>query len=110
MVECTTGLLKGDKRSQLIERTEAIRKRIDTSHVRILPVMVTSKSRTQVRGDLEEAEKLGLLVITQEQLQEALEFRTLLMPDADALFEDGVKAVREGQAKYQAEPELDIGP
>jgi hypothetical protein len=50
VAECTTGLLKGDKRSQLIERTDAIRKRIDGSHVRILPVMVTSMTRVQVRA------------------------------------------------------------
>jgi hypothetical protein len=70
--------------------------------------MVTSKARAQVRADLEEAEKLGLLIITQEQLKEALEFRTLTMPNADALFEDAVKAVRESQAKHQPEPELEL--
>ena len=108
VTECTTGLLKGDKRSQLIERTDAIRKRIDGSHVSILPMMVTSKTRAQVRADLEEAEKLGLLVITGEQLQEALEFRTLMMPDANAVFEDALKAVREAQTEHKPQTELDV--
>lgn len=70
-------------------------------------MMVTSMTRAQVRADIEEAEKLGLLVITQEQLQEAL-VRTLMMPNADALFEDAAKAVHEAQAKYKPEPQLDV--
>src|SRR3546814_15589325 len=49
IVECTTGLLKAEnKLAKLVERTEAVRKSLRTSgnhHLRVMPVIITSKTR-----------------------------------------------------------------
>jgi len=103
VIECTTGLLKADnKMPRLIERAEALRRSLDASgnrHLRVLRVMVTSKEREEVKADLEQAEKLGVVVITKETLREALN-RTLVVPNAENIYVDGERAAREGQDKY----------
>jgi hypothetical protein len=56
VVECTTGLLKADsKMARVIERAERVRAQVQGSGFRVLPVMVTSKTRADVKADLEEA-------------------------------------------------------
>lgn len=104
VIECTTGLLKAEnKMALLVDRTEALKRRLEASgnrHLHVLPVMVTSKAREEVKADLEQAEKLGVVVLTRESLEEALK-RTLVLPDADALFAEGEQAVQAAQAKYQ---------
>ena len=67
----------------------------------MLPVIVTSKAREEVKADLEQAEKLGIVVLTRESLEEALK-RTLVLPDAEALFAEGEQAAQAAQAKYQS--------
>ena len=103
VIECTTGLLKTEnKLASLVERTEAVRRRLAASgnrHLHILPVIVTSKSREEVRADLEQAEKLGVFVLTRESLEEALK-RTLFFPNAEALFAEAEQAVLIAQEKY----------
>lgn len=103
VIECTTGLLKADnKLPRLIERAEALRRSLDASgnrHLRVLRVMVTSKEREEVKADLEQAEKLGVVVMTKETLQEALS-RTLVLPNAENIYAEGERAVQERQSKY----------
>jgi len=107
VVECTLGLLKSEhKMARLIERTEAIRAQVDASH-HVLPVMVTSKTRKEVRAELPDAEKLGVLVMTRENLNEAIR-RTMLMPNADAAYEEAERLVAEAQARHEAQPELEL--
>jgi hypothetical protein len=100
VIECTTGLLKADnKLPRLIERAEALRGRLEASgnrHLRVLPVIVSSKSREEVRADLEQAEKLGVLVLTKESLRQAID-RTLVRQDADQIYAEGERVVRERQ-------------
>ncbi len=103
-IECTTGLLKAEnKLALLVDRTEALRRRLEASgnrHLHVLPVMVTSKSIEEVKADLEQAEKLGIVVVTRESLEDALK-RTLVLPDAEALFARGVQKAQAARAKYQ---------
>jgi hypothetical protein len=112
VVECTTGMLKADKLSRLIERTERVKQQVPAI-TSVLPVIVTSKVRMEVRVDLEAAAKQGVLVLSKEQLDNGLEIRTLLLPDADALYDEAERAVSEAQARYlrepETEPELDLG-
>lgn len=107
VIECTTGVLKADhKLSILIDRAEAIKTRLSSSnnsHLRVLPVILTSKSRMEVRTDLEQAERLGILVITRENIQEALR-RTAIQQDADKLFAEAEEAVKVALAKYEQKP------
>lgn len=89
VVECTTGLLKAEnKLAILIDRTEAVRKRLfqsGNSHLKLLPVIVTSKTKEEIKADLEQAQKLGVHVVTQETLQELLQ-QSIASPDAEAIF------------------------
>jgi hypothetical protein len=73
VIECTTGLLKAENKLSLLhERAEAARRGLaasNSAHLRLMPVMVTSKMRADITPDLEIAEKLGVLVLTRESLE-----------------------------------------
>lgn len=103
VIECTTGLLKADnKLPRVIERAETLRRKLDASgnrHLRVLAIMVTSKDREEVKADLEQAEKLGVVVVTKGSLLQALD-RTLVLPDAEGIYAEGERTAREGQQKY----------
>ena len=63
IVECTTGLLRADnKLPKLVARYATVRQRLDRSnngHVKLLPIMVSTLPREELKADLEQAEKLG---------------------------------------------------
>ncbi len=103
VIEITTGVLKADnKLAHLVDRTEAVRRRLQSSNnagARVMPVIVTTKSRMEVRADLEQAERLGVLVITREVLETATT-RTLVQPDADRIFAEGEQTIAEGLSKH----------
>ena len=103
VVECTIGLLKdGSKLQRLHERTESVRRNLDSSsthHVRVLPVIITAKTREEVRADLEQAEKLGMYVITSELIEDLIN-RTLFPQNADQLFQEAETEVAEAKAVY----------
>jgi Na+-transporting NADH:ubiquinone oxidoreductase subunit NqrA len=65
----------------------------------VLPVIVTSKPRDEISADLEQAQRLGVLVLSKENLTEALS-RTILQPDAERLYAEVEEAVRTAQGKY----------
>lgn len=102
IVECTTGLLKAEnKLAKLVERTELVRKRIASSgngHLKLLPVIVTAKSKEEVRADLDQAQELGVAVVTRETLEEIIP-QTVVAVDADTIFERALDSVqlKEGQ-------------
>jgi len=109
VVECTTGLLKAEnKLGLLLQRTEAVRRALDASnhrHLRVLPVVVTSRMKTEIAADIEQAEKLGILVLSRENLDLAIS-QTLVMPNADQIYDEAEQTVRTAQEKYRAEPQL----
>ena len=104
VIECTTGLLKAEnKLALLVERAEALKRRLEASgnrHLRVLPIIVTSKMREEVRADLEQAERLGVVVMTRESLEDGLK-RTLVLPDAEALFAEGERTARAAQETHR---------
>lgn len=65
--ECNTGNLKaGHKIAYLIERTERIRRALveaGQSHVRILPFMVTCLTADEIKIDLPDAQRNGVVVV-----------------------------------------------
>ena len=89
VVECTTGILKAqNKLANLVERTEAVRKRVAASgngHLKLLSVIVTAKTREEVKGELEQARQSGVAVFTQEELQDMLR-ATVATTDAEAIY------------------------
>ena len=80
VIECTTGLLKADNKLPLLyDRSQAVRRALETSahnQLRVLPMIVTTKSREEIMPDLEQAERLGILVLSREKLEGMLETRS----------------------------------
>lgn len=86
VVECTTGVLKaGHKLSLLAERAENQRQALKLSnsqHLRVLPIIFTTRSTEEVRTELDEARRSGIVVITSDYFPDLMA-RTLLLPNAD---------------------------
>jgi Holliday junction resolvase len=105
VVECTTGLLRAEnKLPNLVDRTEAVRRRIDASnnrHLKVMPVIVSSKTRDEIRADLEQAERLGVLVLSREDLLHLADVRTLIPPNADVLYAEAEQTIRTSQEQNQ---------
>jgi hypothetical protein len=105
IVECTTGLLKAENKLALLhDRAEAARRNLaaaNSAHLRLLPVMVTSKTRAEITPDIETAERLGVLVMTRENLDNAINQRTMVFPNADQVYAEAEQIVRDALAKYQ---------
>jgi len=103
VVESTTGLLKAENKLALLhDRTEAVRRNLSAksnSYLRILPVIVTSKTTAEIRPDLEAAERLGVLIVTRENLDQAIN-QTLLQPNADQIYAEAEQSVSAALAKY----------
>lgn len=111
IVECTTGLLKAENKLSLLhERAEATRRSLaasNSSYLRLMPVIVTSKLRADIAPDIEFAERLGILVMTRESLESAIN-RTLIQPSADQLYADADKAITDALAKYAKDDTLPL--
>lgn len=104
VVECTIGLLKSEsKLANLIGRAESIRNGLEASgekFLRVLPVIVTSKSRMEIRAELLDAERLNVLVITREHIDHWYNVRTLFPTNPDQLYFEAEKTVRDAAAKF----------
>lgn len=110
VVECTLGLLRAEgKLSRLAARTVNVRDSLAASnmkHLRVLPVIVTALSSDQVAADAGPAADLGVLVITREDLDE-VQSELVRFPDADSLFERGLRAVQDRQSARKARDDAD---
>lgn len=106
IVECTLGLLRAEgKLSRLAARTATVRDSLAAAnmrHLRVLPLIISAMTSEQVSADVGAATDLGVLVIAREGLDE-MENELIRFPDADSLFERGLRAVQERQAARRAE-------
>jgi hypothetical protein len=111
VVECTVGLLKDDdKLPKLHDRVQAVRRNLDTSstrHVRVLPMIITAKSAEEVRPDIEQAEKLGIYVITREGIDRLI-LQTLTPGNADYLYQQAEQAARSAKEARDAQASLPL--
>jgi hypothetical protein len=118
IIECTTGLLRADnKLPNLIARYATVRQRLDQSnngHVKLLPIMVSALPRAELQADLEQAERLGgVLVLAKDQLDQ-ITLNTITASNPDALFSEAEKRVRSAQDAMKTklapdkEPELPL--
>jgi hypothetical protein len=117
IVECTTGLLKAEnKLPKLVARHATLRERLDQSsnrHIRLIPIMVSSLPRAELQADLEQAERLGVLVLAREALDQIVT-RTIIAANPDELFLEAEQRVRTAQEAFKtninsnAEPELPL--
>lgn len=96
LIECTTDVIdKEDKLAKLHARTKSMREQLqksDLGHVDLLPVLVTALPTAAVM-DIEKATKFGILVLTKEGLQSALN-RSIIPQDADALFLEQIQLLQ----------------
>jgi hypothetical protein len=104
VVECTTGLLKAENKLALLHsRANAVRQRLkdsSNSELHVLPVIVTSRPRAEVEADIEAAEKLGIHVLTRENLEQSVTM-TLIPQNADTLYQGARAIVSAALAKHQ---------
>lgn len=105
IIECTTKHLGSDKKlPDLVANSEKLRRKLDAAgqqHRSILRVLVTSLRASDIAAETADAEKLGVLVLTRENLDSLL-VRSITSPNADRLYEEGVEAVRSALKKIQA--------
>ncbi|MFK3689425.1 hypothetical protein ACI2J4_03975 [Agrobacterium tumefaciens] len=110
VVECTTGGLKDHlKMQKLLDRSVMIKNHlhnIGKSHLRVLPIMATTRPTTEVKGDLESFNKNGIVTWTQDDLRPALD-RTLFTPDGNQNF-DTLWTHMESALKLQEEKQRDL--
>jgi hypothetical protein len=96
VVECTLGLLKADsKLSKLGARAIQVRNALAASemqHLKVVPVIITALTRSEVSGDLAAASELGAVVLTREDL-EASFTEVLRFPDADSLANRAIQSM-----------------
>lgn len=98
IVECTTGILKEDsKLSHLIQRTEKIKQTLAASenrHIKIVPIIVTTKTKEEVKADIDYAYKNRVFVATIDMFEEVLG-RTFVFPNANSIFSNLEKAIKQ---------------
>jgi len=106
IIECTTGTLRTEnKLPLLVARAETVRQRLaasNQSHIHVLPVIVTSRTEGEIQADVEQAERLGILVLCREKLDRIVT-QTLVLPNTNQLYDEAEAAVRAAQSKYAAQ-------
>jgi hypothetical protein len=109
VVEVTTGILKAENKLALLhDRAQSVRRNLQASgnrHIRVLAVIVTSQPRADVEVDIEQAEKLGILVVTHEILEQGVA-RTALPQNPDKFFEDAEQQIKLALAKHESQQGL----
>jgi len=96
VIECTTDILsKGDKLAKLLERTHALREKLQASgyeNVFVYPVIVSFLPRERLSADLSVASQNQVSVVALEQLQKWFDQR-VFGPNQRALFDEIVGLV-----------------
>ena len=96
VVECTMGLLKAEnKLAKVVARANQVRDQLGKSgyaYLAVLPVMVTSLSKSDIEAELPQAAAHGVYVVTREEIEGALT-SSFLLPDPERFFNDALQAV-----------------
>lgn len=105
LIECTTGLLREDtKMAKLLSRTHIVRQRLNqsgASHIALLPTMVTSKHREEIKSEVETANRDGIYVLAREDILELLD-NTILLSNADSWFQAAHTSLTDASRKAEA--------
>lgn len=112
IIECTTGLLRADsKLSKLVARAAVVRTRLDQSnnqHLKLLPIMISTLTKDELHADLEQAENLGVGVLTREDLDDLIK-GTIVSRNADELFTSAERKIEDRRTRANiSEPELPL--
>jgi len=104
IVECTTGILKQDnKLPKLLDRAIKVQKKLSATNSnisKVLPVLVTSKSRENISVELPAAEESGALVIASEDLEHLLSIVSM-NKDADEIYTTWHQKAHDAKIKHQ---------
>jgi hypothetical protein len=105
LIECTTGLLSADKKlPQLAARTVLVRKKLDAAGnlgTRLISILITTRSRDEVASELDQAHQMNILIATKEDIDRSIS-QSLISMDANALYDQAVKALDERRQKHKA--------
>lgn len=111
LVECTVGLLKSEsKLAKVARRAVDVRDRLKSvgaTAVPVVPVIVTALPREQIAAELDAATEAGVLVITREDLEVALN-RMLLYPDGEQYFRAAQEALMTAQEAMRQKRESSL--
>lgn len=103
VIECTTGILTNkDKLAKLHDRATSVRDNLEDSDLRgyrVLPVIITSKKRENIKSSIEQSEELGVFVITAENLFAMIEDLKGIPIDENKMFDDMWSQVQSVQKK-----------
>jgi len=102
VIECTIDVLKSDKISRLLSRTEIVRRNVvsaGNTQTRVLPVFATARERSELVGDLERVEKLGVAVFDKHDLARFIE-QSRCVGESDLIFRDAEAAASFAMLKY----------
>lgn len=109
IIECTTKHLGSDKKlPDLVANAEKLRRKLDAadqSHVKILKVLVTTLRSEDIAAEREAAEKLGVLVLTRENIDNAMN-RSIGIANAEQMFAEALDEAQAAQAKHAGQPQL----
>ena len=104
IVECTLRLLKSESKLQnLVARASDFKTRLSSSnhsHLRVLPVIVSALSRQELLADIPDAEKMGVVVLTKENLENALK-ESFHVQNANYVFERGYQTMTDRRKIHQ---------
>lgn len=95
IIECTTGILKSDKISQLIARTDQLRSQIKKTGINnptILPVLATTKSYSEIYQDINDAHRKGVAVLSKEDLERLLS-DAFIPNQAEKLYDETLSSI-----------------
>lgn len=113
LVECTTDTLKGDnKLGKLLKRVSEVQVRLfsgGSRSARVLPVIVSALPMDQLRADMHEARRLGIVVVDQKMLLDGLE-RTILTGDPATLYNEAWKSAEDGKKEGQSSGATSTAP
>lgn len=88
VVECTIGVPDDDKLTMLISRvarmTRLWESQSETASGGVIPILVTARPRSELRGILAKAEEHGIILLCKAEIEEAVA-RSEFKPDADAV-------------------------
>lgn len=108
VVECTLGDLKtkqGNKMKNLLDRaklvTEALEK-ANASFFKCIPVVVSSKNAEDIKDDIAECERQGIVVYTRDDLEELFNI-TRSHPNSRQRFAELKSRIEEKTAQFEAE-------
>lgn len=61
--------------------------------MKLLSIIVTAKTKEEVKADLDQAQKLGIFVVTQETLGDLMQ-QSIASPDPEAIFVNAFDSVQ----------------